>query len=410
MKLHKYIKNVFSLGVVQGLNVLIPLFLLPYVAVKLGPESLGVAMFVQLISGFFVMVVEYGFYWHATKEISVLKVDRESLNRKFSAIVYAQILLMVASMLVYSVGVLAFAEPSMIFYFEASAISIASAGISVIWLLVGMQQIQILTKSQLIQKIILVITIIIFIKEPEDGVKYVLITNGMVFLSNATLVIAGIKGDLVSFKKIEFKNIIFELKEAKEYFFSRIAVSVYNQLTPTLLGVISGSAQLSFYSLADKLRMGIQTIQAPFLDALFPILCEKNDKKTYALIGKIIYPIYFVLYVLCASIICYFADTIVVHLFGNEFLEVSKLLRIQVWIPLIVVATNLIGVQYLVPVGRKFEFNKSIFLGALFGLLSMYPLIRYYNANGAAFTLLMSELIVLGSMAYFVLHKIPQEK
>jgi PST family polysaccharide transporter len=78
----KLLSNVFSLGVLQIANYIIPLLTLPYLVRVIGVERIGLLAFVTSITVYFMMLSDYGFNLSATKQIS----DSRELHEQYSKI------------------------------------------------------------------------------------------------------------------------------------------------------------------------------------------------------------------------------------------------------------------------------------------------------------------------------------
>ncbi|NLI10972.1 MAG: oligosaccharide flippase family protein, partial [Elusimicrobia bacterium] len=77
-------ENFVSLSIVHYLNYIIPLFTVPYTVRVLGPEKYGLMAFSYAIIFYFSIIVDYGFNYSATKDISLNRSNIESISRIFS--------------------------------------------------------------------------------------------------------------------------------------------------------------------------------------------------------------------------------------------------------------------------------------------------------------------------------------
>ena len=88
------IKDVFYLVVLQGLNYVAPLLVLPYLMIVLGAEKFGYIGFAQSVCAYLMILVDFGFNLSATKRIALAKENPEELNKIFSATVGAKVILL----------------------------------------------------------------------------------------------------------------------------------------------------------------------------------------------------------------------------------------------------------------------------------------------------------------------------
>lgn len=93
-------RNLFSLGVADILNKLLPLITFPYVVRVMGPEAFGTANFGLAYVSFFLILVDFGLNIYAVREISVLKVQGMARLRGFiNEIFTAKMLLLVVTLI-----------------------------------------------------------------------------------------------------------------------------------------------------------------------------------------------------------------------------------------------------------------------------------------------------------------------
>jgi len=78
--------NFVSLVVLQFINYLLPLFLIPYLIRILGIEGFGIYSFVLAIIMYGVQMSDYGFELSATYHISLNRDNQEKINEIFSSV------------------------------------------------------------------------------------------------------------------------------------------------------------------------------------------------------------------------------------------------------------------------------------------------------------------------------------
>ena len=85
--------NISSQGLVQFANYLIPLLLIPYVSRVLGVDAFGRASYAQNIGMYLTLLVNYGFEYSATQEISINRGNHAKLQSIFSTVIAFKFLL-----------------------------------------------------------------------------------------------------------------------------------------------------------------------------------------------------------------------------------------------------------------------------------------------------------------------------
>lgn len=348
--------NVAALGFVQISNYLIPLITLPYLTHVLGLESFGKVVFVQLFISYFTLLVDYGFTWTATRKISAHRSDKDYVSRIFFATWSVQWLLLVFSLLLVSLTVTCVERMNQDVYLYVSAFTaVIGTALFPIWFLQGLEKLQAVAALQLLTRVLGLLPIFIFVKNPSDGF-WVLLSNGLSAIVGGILALAWIqKKRLLQWKRPGFREIYAELKEGVGLFASRVSISLYTTMVPLILGWLAGPASLACFNLADKVRIAGQSLLSPLSQAMFPrmsILIVNDKKEAYRTFQKVS------LSTMCASgilslLICFFAKHLIEILGGEEYIPAVEALKWLAFCPFLVSVSNLFGVQVLIAAGGR---------------------------------------------------------
>ena len=95
----KELVDTLYLIMLQGINQLLPIIVMPYLMVKLGAEGYGYVGFSLSVVQYLIIIVDFGFNLSATKRIAVVAGDRTALSRVFWNVVAAKLLLMLLTTL-----------------------------------------------------------------------------------------------------------------------------------------------------------------------------------------------------------------------------------------------------------------------------------------------------------------------
>ena len=77
------ISNALSLSLLQWVNYLLPLFLVPYLVRSLGTDKFGLVMFAQSLATIFTIISDCGFSISGTRQLSIINgVDPKNTNEQ----------------------------------------------------------------------------------------------------------------------------------------------------------------------------------------------------------------------------------------------------------------------------------------------------------------------------------------
>ena len=204
--------------------------------------------------------------------------------------------------------------------------------------------------------------------------------------------------------KIDFNLIIFLLKESWPLIFSSIIIILYMRIDQIMIGEYLGNKNLGLYSISTKFTEIWYFIPSIFVTSFFPKLNHNylNNKflyyKNLLKLFKFLFKISFII-----SIIFFlFSNNIIEFLYGFEFLEASKALKISIFTGIFVfwgvAAGNVLVIENL----NKHNFLKSI-LSLLINIILNIFLIPKYGITGAAISTLIAQFF--SSFLYFFFFK-----
>lgn len=397
-----------ALGIIQIMSLVLPLITLPYLTRVLGVNAFGQVAFAQIIFQYFIMITDWGFSWSATKEVALVKHDREKLSALFLRTWLAQLLLLLILFCVLLLAILyvPFFEKYKNIYLVGFSLVVGNVLLP-LWLVQGLESSDKILKAQFCTKLLVLPLTFICVDNNQDAIWAIGVLGFTSILSGLATQYwiwshLGLTG-----QKVSLIEIVTTLKDSANLFFSRVAISLYTTLIPVVLGSVSGHTNVAIYSLADKFRVAAQSVLAPISQALFPRLSYlyKHDpdeaKKLLKKSGLIILILSFLM-----SVILFFSAELIIYIFGGEsFYPAVLILKILSPIPFIVCVSNLLGVQIMLPNNKIKAFNNILFVAAILSFLLMYPLIKKWAEMGAAINILLIELFVASAMMMYVVQK-----
>lgn len=400
--------NVLALGMVQVSNYVIPLLTIPFLTRVLGVESFGKVVFAQVLMTYALLIVDFGFSWSATRQVSANRADTAYINIIFCRTWMAQWILLLICVTLLFIIIYSFKGLWVDAWLYAAAfLSVLGNLLFPVWFLQGLERLKLVAFIQLIIRIFGVVLVFIFVSQPQHYIRFFLIT-GIVSVLGGILVIFWInQKQLVKWKTPKWLEVSATLKNGASMFGSRLSISLYTNLVPLALGLMAGPVALALYNVADKLRSAGQGIMGPIAQAIFPRMSHlvTTDKSAAFSLIKISVALTMAVGGSASLSLWFFADMLVLLLGGQDFAEAAIILRWLAPLPLVIGLSNIFGVQVMVPKMIIKPFNFIILSAALIGSTLIWPMTIWYGAIGAAQTILIIELFVTAAMAIFLWNK-----
>ena len=397
------IENFSYLSILQVSNLLIFLFLTPYLFRVLGQEMYGLVVYGQTIAIYFSILVNFGFTATATRDVSINREDSEKTSVIISRVLTIKSAFFVISIITLTVLVATIPllrKTPLIFFL--SMLFCLSETLFPIWYFQGTERMKYIAVINIITRITSALMIFIFIKHPED---YFLVP---VFLGAGTVsgAIIGLYIVFISHShRYNFPSsheLVNTLKDNIPLFISNISSQIYVNANKLIVGSFLGMQDLAVYDIADKivnlLKIPIQLIG----QTLFPRISRDKD------VGFVKKAMWFVLlfFVIVYLGVLVFSDPLI-HLFsGKHFPEAILLLRILALALLPVCLSLFYAELLLIPFGKLRDYARmrmfSLFLYlSLTGMIIRFKMIGLYQL---AAVIIIVEFFVL-AYSWFLCRK-----
>ena len=405
MNLPRLRNNIAALGLVQLGNYLVPLLTLPYLTRVLGAEEFGRVIFVQTVMSFFVLWVDFGFSWSATRHISEHRHDAKEVSRSFSVTWLAQwvLLLLGALFLALLVWCLPTMRKDAWLYFWGFGLVIGQV-LFPIWLFQGLENMKLVATMQLASKLLSLPLLFSLVRSVEDVALTLAFLSSVSLLAGVFSMVWIVRQRMVSWYCPSVPELMAVFRAAGVLFVSRLSISLYTSLVPLVVGLVAGSTQLAYFNLADKVKTLVQSLLNPVSQALFPrmsLLFKTDRVAAMALLRKSAIGVSVLSGV--AGVVLFVGAEWIVRLLGGEgFGEAAVLLRWLAFVPLVVAFSNLLGVQIMLPLGLNKAFTLILSGASALSVVLIFPMVRSAQAVGAVHLVLLVELVVTLCMAAYV--------
>ncbi|WP_104041469.1 oligosaccharide flippase family protein, partial [Vibrio hyugaensis] len=272
------------------------------------------------------------------------------------------------------------------------------------WLFQGKEELGIISICRVLFQAISVPLFFVFIENANDAWKAAAIYSLPHLAIGIFSIYIIINKKWVKFTTITIDDVKDEVFRSIPLFISSAAVSIYTTTITVVLGFISSPTNVGLYAAASKIIQAFQGIYQPIAMAYYPRISKFVTESRVRAINEII-KLRNIQIVLNASIsifLYFYAELLIMLLFGSEYLEAVIVLKILSPIPFVVGLSNIYGIQTLLTFGFKKVFSRILILSAMANLLMIYPLCYAYYEIGAAISVLATELLVTVLMVFSV--------
>ena len=391
----------------QILNVIVPLITTPYLSRTIGATGNGIFTYTQSIANYFVLFAQLGITNYGVREIASCGDNRDKRSETFWNLFAMNLVVGIAVTVAYFIYSLTIGA-SQLFIFMIWSLWVIGSVVDVTWLLNGCQEFKIPMVRNFCTRLAGMFFIFAFVHTENDTWAYVFAISAPYFL-NALLVWPFVR-HYVDYVRPVWHKMLKHLKPNLMLFIPVIATSLYTLLDKVMLGNMAGMEQTGFYDYSEKISkmpMAIITaLGAVVLPKMTEVISSGNTQKAKELVSETMWFMQACAMALAFGITAVAPEFVPVF-FGAGYEACVPLMgALSIVIPLIC-ATNVIGVQYLVPSHRDRGFTASVLAGALVNIFINVFAIPAYGAMGAACATVAAELTVLLVQAWLVRGELP---
>lgn len=398
-RLHRVLKshlfeNFISLGIIQGINYILPLITIPFLFNQLGVENYGLVNFSFAFVQYFIILTDFGFGLSGTRYIAAHSEEKEKVNRFLNSACLSRMGMASLSFVILLIclwTVPAFAKHKLfILIFFGQVIGNC---MNPVWFFQGMQSMKFNTILHITTKLVSIFPLFILVRKPNDYLYIpICYSTGAIVSGILSLMLIrhnfGMRFFYTSWHEIKSITI-----DSSRYFLSRISVSLYTNTNSFILGLVCGNTAVGYYSLADKIHVALNAIYGPINGTIFPYMTEKRDLRlfkkviSYGTVGNALLILVFFLAFPYVSPL----------LFDNFADESWKVLCIFLFANIICLPSTFLGYPFLAAWGHPNFCNYSLVFSSFFhitGLVILYALgmISIYSVS---YMVLLCECLLL---------------
>lgn len=398
----KILQNGIWLTILQLVNTVIPVVTIPYVTRILGTNEYGIFSIALNWILYLQVLVEYGFGLSGSRKVALLKEnEHKELNQLFNSIISARILLLIVSFIVLNfICIISNFDFQTYISVLILFIMIIGTAFQLTWLFQGKQDMKFITIINVVSRIVSVILIFLFVKQPNDIYIYCALYSITLLLSSIISMIVARKKYNLKFKFTKFNYIIKEFKDGIYLFASSAMTKIFSGFGVTILGIYTTASVTGIFSAIYKIPYVLTMFFSPVSQAIYPFISKeftKGDEAGKKCVRKIGIPI-FIIFGIFSILIIAFNKIIINLLFGSEYSNYSIIVIPLVIQFLLAIINNFIGIQTLVASGKQKNYSKAFAVGCIAIVISNILLGRIYGIYGVSIAALIGELVLTISL------------
>lgn len=395
------VNSIFNM-IYKGFTALFPLLTTTYIARTLLPEKVGLVSYANTIVIYFTTIASLGIPNYGVKEISKYGDNIQSRSKAFFELFAINQISTTICIIAYYLFVNFFP------YFQDQKPVLNIMGLMIIlnifnvdWFYQGIEEYGIIAIRGVIVKILSFIAMLIFVKKPDDYLKYALIL---------CLATAGnyVFNMFILRRYVDLQRYVLNISQHLKPVFillaSSIATEIYMALDTIMLEYFHGSANVAYYSNATKIVRMIYTFVIAFVATFYPRISfyiqNKENDKSNKLINKG-FDIILLIALPCVVGLIMTAKYIICILFGEQYKNSVPVLKIASVLVLIFSVAYLLGHVVLMASGQEKYILRATIAGAIVNALLNYCLIPSCAEKGAIIASVTSEITVTSILVYY---------
>lgn len=403
------ISNICSMITLRGLEYILGFLMFPYLLRVLGPTSFGSIVFVQSVIQYFNIVIDYGFNITAPKCIAKSSFDDLAIN--FSTFFVAKIILWI---IVTLLSVVFYSILKKIFFiqldyklFAVTYISVIGNVIFPIWFFQGIQKMKYIAILNIIGRVFGVIGIFIFVHTEKDYIIAALFLSCTPLLSGLGALYIISKNYSTLWCRPSIGELYARYKEGGYIFLSTLASNLYTNGNIIILGTITNSTIVGYYSGASKLIDCIRSLISAISQAIYPYICnlvQINYQQAILFLKKLLRKTFY-MGIIIALIILFGSQYIIPIILGSSYTDSIVIFKAMAFIPCVVAVSTVFGGLTMLPLEMQSTYSYILIGAAILSLALAVPMTIYYGAIGTAMTVMITESVIMFSMGIIILEK-----
>ena len=397
-------KNFSYLFLLQNVNYIIPLLILPYLTRTLGADNFGKITFAQAFVTYFILLTDFGFNTSSTQEVVRVRENKAALSKVFWSTTITKLLFAFISLVVFAILLIGIPKLQQLNLLLIIAFAgVLSSVLFPVWLFQGLEKMSYITWFNVIPKILVLVFTILFVKIKSDYILALFIQTAGTLISAIACSILIFSQRTVKFYSPRLADIQSTIVEGWHVFAAGVATNLYTTTNTVVLGFFSNDATVGIFSASEKIIRAIISLFSSVSQVTFPRINTyyHQSKERALLFGTKVLKYAAVITFFTGILLFISAPLIVRILFGiPQYAETIIILRISSFIPFFSICNGILAVNILITFGLKRFLVRIVGIGGIISLLLIVPAVIMYQARGVAVVATLTEILITILLLY----------
>ena len=258
-------------------NYLIPFLVLPIISRILGASLFGSVSYAQNIITYLTLLINYGFEYSATRQISIAREDKAKTDAIFWSVIAAKGMLLILSFAI--LAVLPFCmervacDPKLYIYTALANIGIVFFPT---WYLQGVQQMDKMAWANFFTKLLGAVLVLSLVREASAYRLYPLLMSASSILIGIGAMIYVIRHFGISRPVLSRQTLREVMQAGAPIFLNNVFVALYTTANMTILGMYAADDVIGYFSGAQRLIQALNMVVVmPVSMAVFPEISRR---------------------------------------------------------------------------------------------------------------------------------------
>ncbi|AKG67373.1 flippase [Lactobacillus helveticus] len=386
--------NAFLNSLRSILNILFPIITFPYVSRVLQVKGIGIYNFSNSIVSYFSLIAALGISTYAVREGAKIRDNIHEISQFASEIFTINIFSTLISYILLFLCLFAFSK----LHNYAACILIFSlqiffTTIGTEWIYQIYEDYGYITLRSIIVQILSLVLLFIFVRGPQDYLKYAVIT---IFSAVGANIFNFIHArQFCRIRVVWHFNWRAHLTPILIIFGANIANMIYVNSDITLLGLMKNNYVVGIYSVSSKVYQIVKTLISAILIVTVPrlaMLFGKHRMKEYKNILVNLSNVLVLLALPASTGLFMLAREVVLIISGPNYLRSINSLQILCFAYIFSILAWILSDCVLIPAKREKYVLRSMSVSALLNIVINLLLIPSWNENAAAFSTVLAEM------------------